>query len=174
MKRLSISLALAALTILALAAAVSAAGPRARAGDQVQPQTTLTTILGLTQEQVADLRQDGMTLAQIAEQQNVDPQQLVDALVTQWTARIDARVANGGLTADQATELKAQLALRAKAMVEQVTLGGMRGAAVGAGPDAAVRNGYGHGAGDGTGAGRGLAGSGHGTCDGTGPRGTAS
>ncbi len=179
MKRLTISLAIASLAILAFVATVSAAGPRTQARDQVQAQTTLTTILGLTQEQIADLRQDGMTLAQIAERQKVDPQLLIDALVAQWTSRIDARAAYGALIDAQATELRAQLEVKAKAMVNQAAVGGMRGAAVGAGPGSAagnaggrVGNGAGAGAGMGNGAGRG--GAGNGVCDGTGPNGTSS
>ena len=84
-----------------------------------------------------ELRQQGLSLAQIAEQQKVDPQRLIDALAAQWSARIDARLAAGALTADQAKTLKANVAVQAKAMVYQVTLGGMRGAAVGAGPNGA-------------------------------------
>ena len=94
-------------------------------------------ILGLTQAAISDLRQDGLSLAQIAERQKVDPQKLVDALTKQWTARIDVRVQNGALTTAQATALKAQLATRAKDMVYRTTLGGMQGAAVGAGPASA-------------------------------------
>ncbi len=167
MKRLAIPLAVAALAILALAATVSAAGPRTQARDQVQAQTTLTTILGLSQGEIVAMRQEGLTLAQIAERKNVDPQRLTDALVAQWTARIDARVANGALTAAQAAELKAQLAVRAKAMVNQATVGGMRGAAVGAGPGAAAPRGNGAGP-------RAGRGSGNGVCDGSGPAGTSS
>ena len=113
----------------------------------------------------------GCRLAQIAEQQKVDPQKLIDALAAQWSARIDARLAVGALTADQAKTLKDNVAVQAKAMVYQATLGGMRGAAVGAGPNGTMR-GMGGGAGDGAngmaGAGRGGmmrgAGAGNGTC----------
>ena len=94
-------------------------------------------------------RQQGMSLAQIAEQQKVDPQVLIDALAAQWSVRIDARVAAGALTADQAAALKAEVAVRAKAMVNQVTPGGMRGAAVGAGPNGAGPNGAARGMGAG-------------------------
>jgi hypothetical protein len=166
MKRLTISLAIASLAILALVATVSAAGPRTQARDQVQAQTTLTSILGLTQAEISALRQDGLTLAQIAERQKVDPQRLQEALAAQWSTRIDARVANGGLTEDGATQLKTQLELKAKAMVNQAAVGGMRGSAVGAGPAAA------RGAGNGGGMGAGRGGAGNGVCDGTGPKGT--
>jgi hypothetical protein len=166
MKRLSLALAGAAIAILAVAATASAAGPSpSPAGDQLRARDTIPTILGLSQAELMDLRRDGLTLAQIAERQNVVPQKLIDALVAQWTIRIDARVANGALTSDAATALKEQLTLRATAMVNQAPLGGMRGAAVGAGPG----NGYGMRAGGA--AGSNGASSGTGTCDGTGPHG---
>jgi hypothetical protein len=201
MKRLTIALAVGALVVLAVATAVMAAGPRTQARAQQQTETTLTEILGLTDDQIDNLRRDGMTLAQIAEQQGVDDQKLIDALKLEWSQRIDVRVANGALTDDQATALKEQLELRAKAMVNQATAGGMGGAAVGAGPA-----GNGHGAnpsgangarGDGAGptgggyrggnaasdtagrAGNGPSqnagrGAGNGACDGTGPNGASS
>ncbi len=68
MKRLSLALAVAALTTLAVVATVSAAGPRGQGGDQVQARGTLAAILGLTQAEVMELRQNGLTLAEIAEQ----------------------------------------------------------------------------------------------------------
>lgn len=157
MKRIGLSLAVAGLALLALATVVSAAGPRNQAGDQVQARGTLAAILGLTQAEVMDLRQDGMTLAQIADKQGVDVQELIDALVARWTTRIDARVANGALTDAEAAELKTQLAVKAKAMVNQAAPGGMRGSAVGAGP-----GGMG-------GRGNGAGGYGTGVCDGSGP-----
>jgi hypothetical protein len=158
MKKLILTFGGAALVFLVLAGGVVAAGPRATpAGDQVRDRDTLPAILGLTQAEVMALRQDGLSLAQIAERQKVDPQKLLDALTAQWIERIDARVANGAITASEATALKAQVDLRAKDMVYKVTAGGMRGVAVGAGP---------------TGSGRGMAGSaGTGTCDGSGPHG---
>jgi len=77
----------------------------------------------------------------------------------------------GALTTDQATALKAQLATRAKDMVYRTTLGGMQGAAVGAGPANApgARNGT---ADAGTGMGGRGRGAGNGACDGTGPQAT--
>jgi hypothetical protein len=155
MKKLIVSLGGAALVILVLAGGVVAAGPRG--ADQARVGATVPPILGLTQAQVMDLRQDGLSLAQIAERQKVDPQKLIDALKARWTERIDARVANGALTADAATKLKAQVEVQAKNQVYKTTLGGMRGVAVGAGP---------------MGSGRGAAGAGGtGACDGTGPHG---
>ena len=163
MKKLVLSFGGAALVVLALAGGAIAAGPPATSGGgQVRDRDTVPTLLGLTQAQLMDLRQDGLSLAQIAERQKVDPQTVVDALKARWIERIDVRVANGAITAAAATELKAQVDLRARDMVYKVTTGGMRGVAVGAGP---------------AGVGRGMAGmagsAGTGTCDGSGRHGAA-
>lgn len=176
MKTLVAPFAGAALILLLATGAVAAASPAPTAPVTVAPPVTpargpatgpVAAILGLTSTQIMELRQQGLSLAQIAEQQKVDPQLLIDALAAQWSARIDARLAAGALTADQATTLKANVAVQAKSMVYQVTLGGMRGAAVGAGPNGGMR-GMGAGAGMGAGGGRGGmmrgAGAGTGTC----------
>ena len=196
MKKLIGSFGAAALAVLALSATVAAAGPHGAGTGTVQGQASpqaqsqgatqsqgagrgpaqgaqaaggdvVASILGLTNAQVQDLRQSGLSLAQIAAKQGVDPQKLVDALVAQWSTRIDYRVSTGALTTAEAATLKSQLAVRAKDMVDQTALGGMRGAAVGAGPSQ----------GRGAGQGRAAAGSGPGTaaaagtCDGTGSMG---
>jgi hypothetical protein len=182
MKSIAIPIAGAGLVLLLAAGAVAAASPAPTVSVTIAPAATtaptatptpvtsagpIAAILGLTDAQVMGLRQQGLSLAQIAEQQKVDPQRLVDALAAQWSARIDVRLAAGALTADQAKTLKANVAVQAKAMVYQATMGGMRGAAVGAGPNGAMR-GMGGGAGMGAGAGRGGmmrgAGAGNGTC----------
>jgi hypothetical protein len=172
MRRLLIASGAAALLVLAMVASVAAAGPAGRGygahlGDRTGAQADVVAdVLGLTQAQVDDLRHDGLSLAQIAERQKVDPEKLVDALVAQWSSRIDARVQLGALTTDQANTLKAQLETRALEMVNRTALGGMQGAAVGAGPTSAG----GHR--DGTGIGG--RGAGNGTCDGTGLHGASS
>jgi hypothetical protein len=175
MRRLLIATGAAALLTIALVATVAAAGPQGRHGVAAQAADradVVADILGLSRDAIDDLRHDGLSLAQIAEKQKVDPQKLVDALVAEWSVRIDARVTAGALTTAQATELKAQLETRAKDMVYRTTLGGMRGAAVGAGPANApgAANGAGRGAGAGMGAGNRGAnrGAGNGACDGTG------
>jgi hypothetical protein len=124
-------------------------------------------VLGLSQAQVQALRHDGLSLSQIAVKQKVDPQRLVDALVARWTSRIDVRVTNGALTADEATRLKAEVPTQARSLANKVTLGGMQGAAVGAGRQNRAAGGSGSRMGQGP---RGT-GTGTGTCDGTGPQG---
>jgi hypothetical protein len=125
------------------------------------PETTgmIAAMLGLTDAQVQELRMAGKSLADIAAQQKVDPQTLVDALAATWSIRIDARVTAGALTADRAAALKSNVAEQARAMVYQVAAVGMRGAAVGAGPNGTMR---------GQGAMRGQAGAGSSTGQGRG------
>jgi hypothetical protein len=177
MRRLILATGAAALLTIAVVATVAAAGPRGFGGGQAADRMgtqadVVAEALGLTQDQVDDLRHDGLSLAQIAEKQKVDPQKLVDALEAQWSTRIDARVDLGALTAAQATALKSQLETRAKDMVYRVTLGGMQGAAVGAGPANApgYRGGSAGTADAGAGVGGRGRGAGNGACDGTGPR----
>jgi hypothetical protein len=136
MKRLILSLGAAALVTLVVAGVAVGVGPRAVGAHQGQAGDAdpVAAILGLSQTQIDDLRHDGLSLAQIAERQKVDPQKLVDALKAQWAERIDARLANGAISAGTAATLKTQLETRARDMVYKVTLGGMQGAAVGAGP----------------------------------------
>jgi hypothetical protein len=189
MKKLLLATGTAGIAILALAATVAAAGPHgagAGAGQgQASPQVrsqgagqgqaqgpaqagqtdVVAGILGMTQVEIAAQRQAGASLAQIAEKKGIAPQKLVDALVAQWSTRIDYRVSVGALTAAQAATLKDQLQVRAKDMVYKVTLGGMQGAAVGAGPNG---GGTMRGTGRGMNAGNGR-GAGNGACDGTGP-----
>ncbi len=185
MKKLIGSLGVAGLMVLALAATVAAAGPHgqgqgpAATGAAGQGPATATgnagsvvaDILGMTRAEVRAQRQAGASLAQIAEAKAIDPTRLISALRDQWSARIDARVAAGALTAAEAADLKANLEVRAKDMVYRTTTGGMRGAAVGAGPDQAAGQGRGAGQGQGAGGrqGRGAGnGARNGACDGSG------
>jgi len=144
---------------LLLVATVAAADPTpSPSATPVVRTGTVATVLGLSQAQVQDLRHDGLSLAQIATQQKVEVQKVIDALVARWHDRIEARVASGALTPAEAAKLQTQLTTQAQTMVSKTAPGGMQGAAVGAGP----RNGNGGGAGNGNGTG---------ACDGTGPNG---
>lgn len=58
---------------------------------------------------VSDLRvalQDGQTIADVARTNGVDPQIVIDALVTAFNVKIDEAVANGRITPEEATEKK--------------------------------------------------------------------
>lgn len=165
MRRLILAFGGAVFGSLLLVATVAAADPTATPSPSASPSAgTVATVLGLTQAQIHELRQDGLSLAQIAERQKVAVRAVVDALVARWQERIKARVDNGALTASEAAALTAQLQTRATEMVTSTTPGGMQGAAVGAGPQNGGGNGSAIRARDGSG-------TGDGTCDGTGPHG---
>lgn len=166
MRRLTLALGGATLLVAMFAATVAAADPTPPPPPAPGAGTTLTEILGLTRDEVADLRHDGLSLAQIAAKQDVDVDRLVNALVARWTERIAVRTANGALTGDEAATLRTQLETRARDLVNRTTPGGMQGAAVGAGRGPAAA-----GAGAGMGMGPGPRGTGTADCDGTGPHG---
>ncbi len=172
MKRMITATGIATLALVALVGTTLAAGPNGADGYGVADRQrsrdtdTLTEVLGLSQEEVMDLRQDGLSLAQIAERQGVDVETLAARLTEQARERIATRVENGALTADEATQLQAQLEERVQARIADPAAGGL-GGMLGAG--------YGPGAGRGPSTGEaGPYGSGTGDCDGTGPHGSAS
>jgi hypothetical protein len=90
-------------------------GPAGRGGPALDKAATA---LGLSVDDLRSKLQDGQTLAQVAQAQGVDVQTLVDALVADATARIDQGVADGRLTADEATERKAELPARIADLVQ--------------------------------------------------------
>lgn len=173
MKRFTLALGVAGLAILAFAAVALAAGPgRGAVAGAAGGGTAISDVLGLSQAEIQQQRQEGLSLAQIAEAADVDAQRLVTAFTARWEERISARVEAGALTEAEATELRTQLVLRARDLVYSTATGGMQGAAVGAGPDAAPRaNSAASGTGDQVGSGPRGNGTGTGVCDGSGPNG---
>ena len=90
---------------------------------------------------VDDLRSklgDNKTIAQVAQEQGVDVQTVIDAMVADATAHVDQAVQDGKLTADQANERKANLQERITKLVNE---GKPKGEGRGHGPklDAAAK-----------------------------------
>lgn len=77
---------------------------------------TVASTLGITEEELRTQLQSGKSLADIAGDKTGA---VVDALVAEATARIDQAVADGKLTAEQASERKANLDERITAMVNR-------------------------------------------------------
>ena len=68
----------------------------------------------------ADLKkalQGGQSIAALAKSKNVDPQTIINDLVTDASTRIDAAVSSGKITAAQATKMKANLTTALTAFV---------------------------------------------------------
>jgi hypothetical protein len=75
--------------------------------------------IGITTEQLREELQTQGTIAAVATAHGVAPQTVIDALVADATARIDARVAAGEITAERAAEIKANLVERTTNFVNE-------------------------------------------------------
>ncbi len=89
-------------------------GPRGLrgAGSEV-----VTSLLGIEQDELREALQDGQTLAEIAVANGVSVDTLVDELVAEKNARLDEKVADGTITAEEADEKRAELEERITARV---------------------------------------------------------
>lgn len=63
-------------------------------------------IIGIENAELREALADGATLAQVAEDNGVDIENLVDGLVAALSERVDELVADGRITEDQAAEIK--------------------------------------------------------------------
>jgi uncharacterized protein YidB (DUF937 family) len=77
----------------------------------------LADVIGISTDDLRAALRDGQTLAQVAETNGVDPQQVVDVLVANGTERLDAAVAAGRIDQATADERKASLPDRAADLV---------------------------------------------------------
>ena len=83
------------------------------------PLDAAAETLGLTAEELREALADGSTLAEVAEEQGVKPTELVDALVTAETERLDEAVADGRLAQEEADDRAEMLEERLTEQVEQ-------------------------------------------------------
>ncbi|HSK53806.1 MAG TPA: hypothetical protein VK908_01000 [Jiangellales bacterium] len=88
---------------------------------------TAADALGVTDAELRSALEEGMSIADVAEDQGVDVQEVVDALVAAATERLDQAVEDGRLEEDRAEEIKAALPQRVAAMVEREGLPGRGG-----------------------------------------------
>jgi hypothetical protein len=75
--------------------------------------------LGMSAEDLREQLRDGKTIAQVAQERNVDAQRVIDAMVAEANARIDEKVQEGDLTAEEANERKAELEERITELVNE-------------------------------------------------------
>jgi polyhydroxyalkanoate synthesis regulator phasin len=78
---------------------------------------TVAEALGLDLESLITFLQDGQTIADIADDNGVDLQSVIDALVAEHIERIDEAVADGRLSEEEASEKRDQVVDRVTAMV---------------------------------------------------------
>ena len=96
-------------------------------GARVDRLAVAAQALGISADELRTALQGGKSIAQVAQERNVDVQKVIDALVAAETAALDKAVADGVLTQAQADDRKANLAARVKASVERAGLRGPGG-----------------------------------------------
>jgi polyhydroxyalkanoate synthesis regulator phasin len=74
-------------------------------------------VIGVDAETIRDAVRSGSSLADVATENGVDPQTLIDAIVADAQGHLDLAVENGRLTAEEAADKAAQLEERITAMV---------------------------------------------------------
>ena len=120
-------------------AALEAAGPSAvataatavRVGSAATSPGSGATALGISTDDLRTALQDGKSIADVAAEQGVDVQTVIDAMVSEASTRIDEAVTAGKLTAEEAATRKAELTER---ITEAVNTAGGLGRGPGHGP----------------------------------------
>ena len=135
-------------------------GPRGGQPEWAGMEDEVTTLLGMTEEQIQAERQAGKSLVQIAASKGVSEQALVTAILTAKKADLDAQVAAGRLTQDRADAMYARMQTQVAVAVNRTTTGprqGQPGLGQGQGQMNGPRAGQGQGQpGQGQGQGQGL------------------
>lgn len=91
-------------------------------------------VLDMTPEEICEARAEGQTLADLAAQQGVSTDELVQAIVAAKQAAIEQALADGRLTQEQADWMLERAEEMAELQIENASgLGGMRGARGGMG-----------------------------------------
>jgi hypothetical protein len=104
-------------------------GPRAHGGPgRFAPGADLAEVLGLERSELREAIAGGQSLADVAAEQGVDTQELIDALVDAAEERVAAALENGRIDQEKADEILADAAERAEDVVNgQFDFGGHRG-----------------------------------------------
>ncbi len=89
----------------------------ARAERRAEKVETLTSVLGVSETDLQAAREAGQSIADIAAAQGVDLQVVIDALVDNAQARIDAKIAAGDIDAERAAEISDSVEERVTARV---------------------------------------------------------
>lgn len=91
----------------------------AREEGREEAREEMAALLGLEVEALSEQLQSGSTLADVAAAQGVEVSAVVDLITEQMTERLDAAVADGHLTQEEADEKAAELAEEVQTRVEE-------------------------------------------------------
>ena len=84
---------------------------------------TVSELLGLTPEALCELRQEGKSLAEIAAEQGVTVDELVEAIMAEKIDAVQAKADDSTLTQEQADLMIQQMAERTELAVNRTTIG---------------------------------------------------
>jgi hypothetical protein len=130
------------ITVLTLAIAIPAfaAGPSETNGNQANGQgigtsisESVTDLLGLSSEQIQELRQAGKSLVEIAAGQGISEDALIEAILKDRQVTLQNMVEAGTITQLQADQRLAQMTERLNLAVNRTTTGAPEWAGTGAG-----------------------------------------
>ena len=76
--------------------------------------------IGITPDELRTALKGGQSVAQVAQSKQVDPQKVIDALVSAGTARVDQAVTAGKIKAERAAKIKERLPQAAAKIVNRV------------------------------------------------------
>lgn len=91
--------------------------------DRGENVAELAEFLGLTTEEIREAREDGQTMAEIAAEQGISEEALVDFLVGQVQERLDGAVESGKIDADKVDDMLAAIEERIEERVNAEELG---------------------------------------------------
>ncbi len=109
---------------------------RGKGGPRGMQLDAVAQALGLSADELHTKLEGGSTIAQVAQEQNVDVQVVIDAMVAGMNNRTDEALANGKIDQTKADQLKANATQRATDMVNGVRPERPAGARGGRGPHA--------------------------------------
>src|SRR5215475_13248161 len=122
MKKLVAAVAVSGLVVAGGASVAGAAGPgqggRGHGAIRAAGQTAASTI-GVSPEELRSQVKSGKTVAQVATDHGVDPNTVVNAIVTDLSQKIDQRAASGTIDANRAAQAKQKLPNAASKFVNE-------------------------------------------------------
>ncbi|MFC1946098.1 hypothetical protein ACFLW1_02745 [Chloroflexota bacterium] len=92
-------------------------------GEEAACSEVLGELLGLTPEALCELRQAGQSLVEIAAANGVSAEALTEAIMAEKTATVQARVAEGTLTQEQADLMLQQMTQRTEQAINRTATG---------------------------------------------------
>ena len=92
-------------------------------GEENVCSDTVSELLGLTTDELCDLRQEGKSLAEIAAEQGITVDELVEAIMAEKIEAVQAKIDDGTLTQEQADLIIERMTERTELAVNRTATG---------------------------------------------------